>query len=84
MQEPRTIPGTELTYTEGSKVQFLSHGRTRVATVASIYTTMDPVRWDGVAEGYLPSADLNDNWQDPDESDFIWAYESDILAVQKY
>jgi hypothetical protein len=82
MTEPRNIPGTGLTYRDGSIVRFRQGTLTKLARVTCIYTTMEPPRWDGVL---LPSDALQsteDNY--PDEGGMrIWANESDIVAVKQ-
>lgn len=80
-KDPRVIPGTDISYREGSLVRYLKHGFPMVAVVENIYPRFDPPRWDGL----LQPAD-REEWMYPeDDTDRrIWAYESDILAVCQY
>lgn len=84
--EPRTIPGTSLTYTEGSLVRYLRNGHPEVAAVTEIWTHFDPVRWEGVREEGEPVLikDGEGEWVEVDQNNNIWAYESDIIAVCQY
>ncbi len=84
--EPRTIPGTNLTYTTGSLVRYLKNGVSEVAAVAMIYTMIDPVRWDGIRQNVEPQGVIDEGgeWVELDVNKCIWAYESDIIAVCQY
>ena len=82
--EPRTIPGTDITYRVGSQVIYLHTGNPITAIVRVIYSHLDPPRWDGERSNKVHVWDPHIEDKHPEESNSIWAYESDILRVLQY